>query len=60
MFTFDSSLQHIGNNKVANLISDDKVKKLRFVMKTDLIGDTLSSTGRFWVWEIKLYFENVT
>ena len=35
------SLQNIGNNKVADLISDGVVKKFKFVMKTDLIGDAL-------------------
>ena len=42
-FIFDSSLQNIGNNKVADLISDLMVKKVMFVMKTDLISDALRS-----------------
>ena len=46
-FPYDSSLQNIRNNKVADLISDAMVKMFRFDMKIDLISDTLRSTGHF-------------
>ena len=41
----DFSLQNIGNNKVADLISEAMVKKFKFIMKTDLISDALRTLG---------------
>jgi hypothetical protein len=44
-FTFDSSLQNIVNNKVADLISDAMVKNFKFVMKTYLNAKSLNPTA---------------